>query len=793
MKMMRIVMLAGFLLPWRIAIGINFQANPAGTVPPLSVDAGSGQQLCQAGDTVLLSATPDGPVFSVLWEPATGLSDPASLQTLAFPDTTTTYTVRVRGFSNENLLTNGDFSLGDVGFTTDYRGGGFGFQGPLSGTNRYAVDNRPRDQNRNFNDCRDHTTGDGNMMMFNGAESASRIWCQQVPVTPNTRYGFSGWMLSLVNNNVANLQVSINGENIDFPFIAPDTDCTWEQFSVTWESGNASIADICITNLTTTSSGNDFAIDDLYFGPVVEASDQVTIEVSELDASWEAPTIFCENDAAVPLDAWLLATATRGGTWTIDGQPATAFDPAILGTGNFTVRYEVVDGACQVDQERSLSIRAVPNAGSSTAPLRLCNAVDTTIRLVTLVNNANPGGSWTEISATPTTGNAFDQAQGSLRTGGLAPGTYTFRYFLDAPLPCPPDEVTVTIILSASPVADAGDDQSIDCTFTEAELGGAATSQGPNLGYEWRGPGNALIGGAPIITVDQEGLYRLTVIDGSTGCRSTDEVTVVSNITTPTAELLIQEESCAGDDDGAILVSNTSGGTDPYLYGLNGGALGPKNQFEGLEPGRYEITIEDANGCTATLEGIIEPAPQLTAMLDANQPGDPAIIGLGDSLLLEALINVPDDRIASIEWTPAIEGCNNCRTTYVRPLKNTSYQILITDINGCQTEASAAVRVERRENIFIPNAFSPNNDGVNDVLMVYSGNEVEVVRSFRIINRWGSLVYNAENFKPNDPAYGWDGFVSGQRERSGVYIYLAELVLVDGTSLLISGDVALVD
>lgn len=793
MKRISIATLVGILFHLGVVYNINGQTNPAGSVPPLSVDAGNGQGICQAGDSVVLAAVPNGPVFFVEWEPAATVSDPRSLQTQAFPDTTTTYTVKVRGYSTENLLNNGDFSLGNVGFTTDYRGGSFGLQGPLSGTNRYAVDDRPRDQNRNFNDCRDHTTGNGNMMIFNGAESRSRIWCQQVAVTPNTNYGFSGWVLSLVNNNVANLQITINGENLGFPYIAPDSDCTWEQFSETWNSGSAKVAVICITNLTTTSSGNDFAIDDLYFGPIVEATDQVTINVSKLSADWDAPGAFCQNDASVALEAFLLPTATPGGFWTIDGQPATAFNPAALTPGSHSVRYEVSDGNCQVNEERTLSVRSVPNPGMPAAPLRLCNATDTIIRLSTLVSNASPGGTWAETPGNPSSGSAFDQIRGTFRTRGLPPGIYSFRYFLDAPLPCPPGEVSVSIILAESPMADAGEDQTIDCTVTQTSIGGRATSSGPNLAYQWTGPGNSLVGSAPQLTVSQGGRYELTVIDGSTGCRSTDDVTVISNITTPIASLLVQPESCAGENDGGILVSSVSGGIEPYLYGLDGNALSPKNQFEALEPGSYEVTIEDANGCIATLVGVVEAAPQLTAMLDANQTSNPAVISLGDSLLLETLINVPDERIANIEWFPAIEGCNNCRSTYVRPFQNTQYRVLITDINGCQTEADVKVRVQRRKNIFVPNAFSPNNDGINDVLMIYAGNEVETVRSFRVINRWGSLVYNAENFSPNDPSYGWDGFVRGQRERSGIYVFMAELVLVDGTTLVLSGDVALVD
>jgi gliding motility-associated-like protein len=77
--------------------------------------------------------------------------------------------------------------------------------------------------------------------------------------------------------------------------------------------------------------------------------------------------------------------------------------------------------------------------------------------------------------------------------------------------------------------------------------------------------------------------------------------------------------------------------------------------------------------------------------------------------------------------------------------------------------------------VFIPNAFTPDGDGLNDVLMV-RGKGIALVRSFRIFSRWGELVFEKTNFQPNDPAFGWDGKIRGVTGPAEVYVYMADVV-----------------
>jgi gliding motility-associated-like protein len=92
--------------------------------------------------------------------------------------------------------------------------------------------------------------------------------------------------------------------------------------------------------------------------------------------------------------------------------------------------------------------------------------------------------------------------------------------------------------------------------------------------------------------------------------------------------------------------------------------------------------------------------------------------------------------------------------------------------------------------LFIPNAFTPDGDNVNDVFMVRSTG-IASVKSFRIFNRYGEIVFEKYNFAPNTPAYGWDGNINGQKGIPAVYVYIAEVVCENGTEYKKHGNVTL--
>lgn len=759
---------------------------------PVTVNAGADATLCTSGNTMLSATVSGGAILSSQWTPATGLTTPASLNTTANVPATTTYSILVRSLSPTNLVVNGNFNQGDTGFDTDYSYDSGASIGILE--NEYAIVSNSGQAHNQFADCEDHT-GDnpGNMMTVNGSGQSNDVWCQTITIQANTEYLFSAWACSAVSQNPARLRFSINDIQIGNVYTASASTCNWTQFSSNWTSANATTATICIVNVNTTASGNDFSLDDISFRQICHATDEVTITVPDLDASWTNPGALCNNAAAVPLNSLLSPTATPNGTWTVDGQPATTLTPSALSPGGHSVRYTVTQGACSDELTQAITIQAARTAGQPLPAQSLCSNTPSAITLANLLQGEDPGGVWSETSATPSSGGAFNAASGSFNTAGQTPGTYTFRYFIDATAPCSDVEATATVVINPAPVADAGVDQELDCTVTEVPLGGPNTSMG--MTYNWSdGSGVPLnLPASPQVDVTKSATYTLTVTNPATGCSATDQVTVISTVAQITAELSVTQVSCSQPNSGSIEVINISGGEAPYLFQLGAGGFSSVLLFSNLAPGDYSIVVQDANGCETTLMQTLSAPSDIAVELSAPGSNGASVgILLGDSIRLTALANIPSDQVASIIWTPAIPGCTNCPSAVVQPGETTTYQVVVTDLNGCSATDELTISLTRRVRLFIPSAFSPNDDGYNDRFFVNAGNDVGLIRSFRVWNRWGGLLFEQQNFQANDPNYGWDGKARGQMMQPGVYVYSIEFEILGGDVMQEKGDVSLV-
>ncbi len=231
-------------------------------------DLGNDTSVCQ-GQSVILNP---GSFNSYLWDN----NSTAQTRSVSQPGT---YWVRV-GTTSGNLITNGDFEQGNTGFSTDYVVGTGGSFGPLSNEGTYAITTSPNVVHTNFSNCQDHTPAPGTqMMVVNGAGNPNtNVWCQTVNVQQNTDYQFSTWVSSALNdNNVAQLQFSINGNNLGMIFSPTPQGCDWDQFYQTWNSGVQMSAQICIVNQNTGVSGNDFMIDDISFAPVCYQWDTINV------------------------------------------------------------------------------------------------------------------------------------------------------------------------------------------------------------------------------------------------------------------------------------------------------------------------------------------------------------------------------------------------------------------------------------------------------------------------------------------------------------------------------------
>ncbi|MGN6293021.1 MAG: gliding motility-associated C-terminal domain-containing protein [Chitinophagaceae bacterium] len=253
--------------------------------------------------------------LSSCWTPAINIDDPLLASPTVSPVSDITYFVTSE-VTGSNLIRNGDFTQGNTGFVS-----GYVLSDPNSTEGQYFIGNNPRTWNNSMNSCTDHTSGNGNMMMVNGSPVAGvTVWKQTVAVSSNTNYAFSTWVQSLVSQNPARLQFSINGKIIGNPITAVAQACDWSQFYTTWNSGSATSAEIAIVNNNAVIQGNDFALDDISFAPVFIKQDSIKIIVEKPVVTASADTIICAGrpvqlEAAGAQDySWLPGIALNDGT-----------------------------------------------------------------------------------------------------------------------------------------------------------------------------------------------------------------------------------------------------------------------------------------------------------------------------------------------------------------------------------------------------------------------------------------------------------------------------------------------
>ncbi len=259
-----------------------------------SIHLGPDTTLC-AGQTLLL--TPGPGYLSYMW-------DDNNTGATRMVTAAGTFHCTVQELEpNGNLVVNGDFSAGAAGFTSGYIPGTGGSWGLLSSEGQYAVAANASTTHNNFPPCTDHTGG-GNMMVVNGAATPGvSVWCQTVAVQPGTNYAFSAWLQTIVAQNPAILQFTINGQVIGAPFTATNVSCEWNQFYNVWSSGANTSAQICITNQNTATSGNDFALDDISFTPFCTYSDTITVAYVDYPDPDLGPDLTICGNGPVMLDA----------------------------------------------------------------------------------------------------------------------------------------------------------------------------------------------------------------------------------------------------------------------------------------------------------------------------------------------------------------------------------------------------------------------------------------------------------------------------------------------------------
>jgi gliding motility-associated-like protein len=158
--------------------------------------------------------------------------------------------------------------------------------------------------------------------------------------------------------------------------------------------------------------------------------------------------------------------------------------------------------------------------------------------------------------------------------------------------------------------------------------------------------------------------------------------------------------------------------------------------------------------------------------------------------LMSTITNGP---ITKWLWTPATDlNCTTCPQPIATAKKGICYSVVATNQFYCSATDTICIKVFcENTQVFIPNGFTPDGDGINDVLMV-RGTGIKLVKNFRIFNRWGQVVFEKNNFIPNDISSGWDGTFNGKPALPDVYVYTCDVTCENDISYNYKGNVSII-
>lgn len=505
--------------------------------------------------------------------------------------------------------------------------------------------------------------------------------------------------------------------------------------------------------------------------------DPPAIEVSFADVD----SVSCFNAMGVPCDGQATASAMYS-----DGS-----------TGNFTFTWSSPDG----------TISGVPSSTATqlcqgmqfvTVSDGVCYVVDSIfIPSPDTLTTGQPtfservscfGGSDGMITLTPKGGTppytiSWDNNMtGSLLTG-LTAGTYvatitdskgcltTVSIPVDEPTPL---QVTFDVAATQDVTCPGGMDGQVSVFAT-----GGNTDIGL-VTYTWSNglPAQATLSNLPA------GTYSVTATDVK-GC--TDTLTIAISEPEPISFELdsIPPIPCFGEQTYVSVISASGGNAGEYRFNVDNGIKEPIGAVIPVFGGQHVISVYDSRDCVADTTILLSEPPQLVIQIDEEY-----VVELGDTLTqLVPVVNLPYD---SIIWTPPVGlSCYDCAIPYFVGTQDQQYVLTVIDANGCTASVTTYVRVDLNRNVYIPNIFSPNNDGINDTFGPYAGRGVLRIRSMQVFDRWGDLVFDM-NLDSASLEPKWDGTWRGRPVQQGVYVYVIEVEFLDGTVLTYRGDITVV-
>lgn len=273
--------------------------------------------------------------------------------------------------------------------------------------------------------------------------------------------------------------------------------------------------------------------------------------------------------------------------------------------------------------------------------------------------------------------------------------------------------------------------------------------------YYWRKDGMVFEKNTTTVTVSEPGVYSIMESNACGQAFSKTSVSFIVDHPVPAFKITADKplELCVGD---SITLTAPTVANATYIWKKDGVAFGGGEPQQRVgEPGRYSLDLKNACGVYASankLEVRFLPAPVADA-------GKPQVIETGQSTRLQGSGGT------SYSWEPAT-GLSNpyIADPIASPTTTTTYKLTVTNAAGCEDTAQVTITVEK--GLEIPNAFSPNGDGVNDTWEIGKITDFPGVK-LEVFNRWGNRIYHNDSYQNE-----WNGTYRGSIIPVGTYLYV---------------------
>lgn len=528
----------------------------------------------------------------------------------------------------------------------------------------------------------------------------------------------------------------------------------------TWLPSSSNLTSISVNPSTTTTYTLIGA------NGVCSNSTTATVSVTTISTSVSASSPFyCVGVSPV--------TLTGSGASTYSWSTG-ATSSSISVTPSITTTYTVVGttNGCSSTQTISITAPPITNISSTTSNSVIC-----------------AGGTGATLTASGASTYTWSPSSTTSSTLGVNPtSTTSYSVIGQTAAGCITNSavVTVSVLPTINPTLTAS--TATVCLNNTVSITSTPTSSG--LTYTWM-PTTAIQGASNtssiVILPTSTAAVVYTVFVSNGVCSGANTLQITANVA-PIGNFIVHNLSndtvCVG---GCVTFSSTTTGTSPISYqwfyqsGVGTSSVGPTPEACYPSAGSFSVMMIATNVCgidTVVKNNFVNvfDIPTLTVSNDTT-------INIGESATISASGGL------TYNWYPNVNGtisCPTCASTVVQPTVTTNYIVVASNSIYCRVQDTVTVIVDVNcGDFFIPNVFSPNDDGLNDMINVHG--RCIVSFNLQIFNRWGEKVFETSSMSD-----GWDGTFKGQKLDTGVFVYKADGVSIDGQSFNLKGNITLI-